>query len=128
MWGYGMAWHKLRTMNTITFYQWQFECMTRSWRPVLVPFTHHHHLMFQHDNARPHGARICTQFLEAENVLVLPWPAYSPDISPIEHVWDVLDRCVRQHVPVPANIQKLSLAIEWDHIPQATINNLINST
>jgi hypothetical protein len=38
----------------------------------------------QHDNARPHVLRICTQFLESENVPVLPWPAYSPDMSPIE--------------------------------------------
>jgi hypothetical protein len=44
-----------------------------------------HHLMFPHDNAWPHVARICTHFLEAENVPVLPWPAYS-DILPIEHV------------------------------------------
>jgi hypothetical protein len=42
-----------------------------------MPFICHHHLMFQHDFARPHVARICTQFLEAENVPVLPWPAYS---------------------------------------------------
>uniref|UniRef100_A0A8C1Y2A5 Tc1-like transposase DDE domain-containing protein n=1 Tax=Cyprinus carpio TaxID=7962 RepID=A0A8C1Y2A5_CYPCA len=36
--------------------------------------------------------RICTQFLEAENIPVLAWPAYSPNMSPIEHVWDALDR------------------------------------
>ncbi|KAL0179256.1 hypothetical protein M9458_024698, partial [Cirrhinus mrigala] len=86
-------------------------------RPILVPFVHDHHLMLQHDNARPHVARICTQFLEAENIPVLAWPAYSPDMSPIEH-----------HVPVPANIQQLRTAIEeeWTDIPHATINNLIN--
>ncbi len=60
-------------------------------RPIVVPFIHDHHLMLQYDNARPHVARICTQFLEAENIPVLAWPAYSPDMSPIEHVWDVLD-------------------------------------
>ena len=98
-------------------------------RPIVVPFIRRHHLMFQHDNAWPHVARICTQFLEAENVPVLPWPAYSPDMSPIEQVWDALDLRVRQHVPVPANIQQLCTAIEeeWDNIPQATINSLINS-
>ncbi len=65
-----------------------------------------HHLMLQHDNARPHVARICSQFLEAENIPVLAWPAYSPDMSPIEHVWDALERHIRQRVPVtvPANI------------------------
>ena len=96
-------------------------------RPIVVPFIHLHQLMFQHDNERLHVTRICTQSLEAENVPVLPWPAYSPDISPIEHVWDALDRCVRQLVPVPANIQQLYLAIEEWNIPQSTINSLINS-
>uniref|UniRef100_A0A8C9XA97 Tc1-like transposase DDE domain-containing protein n=1 Tax=Sander lucioperca TaxID=283035 RepID=A0A8C9XA97_SANLU len=63
--------------------------------------------MLQHDNARPHVTRICTQFLEAENIPVLAWPAYSPDMSPIEYVWDALDRRIRQRVPGPANIQQL---------------------
>ena len=50
-------------------------------------------------------------------------------MSPIEHVWDALDRRVEQRVPVPENIQQLRTAIEeeWDNIPQATINSLINS-
>ncbi len=34
-----------------------------------MPFIRDHHLMLQHDNARPHVARICTQFLEGENIL-----------------------------------------------------------
>ncbi len=99
-------------------------------RPIVVPFIHNHHLMLQHDNACwSHVARICTQFLEAENIPVLAWPAYSPDMSPIEHVWDALDWCIRQCVPVPDNIQQLCTAIEeeWTNIPQAAINNLINS-
>ncbi|KAL0166097.1 hypothetical protein M9458_037941, partial [Cirrhinus mrigala] len=93
--------------------------------PIVVSFIHDHHLMLQHDNARPNVARI----LEAEDISVLAWPAYSPDMSPIEHVWDSLDRRIRQRVPVPANIQQLHTAIEeeWTNISQATINNLINS-
>jgi transposase len=63
--------------------------------------------MFKHDNALPHVTRICTQFLEAENVPVPPWPAYSPEMSHIEHVWGALNRHVRQCVPVPANNQQL---------------------
>ncbi len=98
-------------------------------RHIVVPFIHDHHLMLQHDNAQPHVARICTQFLEAENIPVLAWPAYSPDMSPIEHVWDALDQRIRQRVPVPANIQHLHTAVEeeWTNITQPTINNLINS-
>ncbi len=40
-------------------------------RPIVLPFIHDYHLMLQHDNARPHVARICTQFLEVENIPVL---------------------------------------------------------
>jgi len=81
-------------------------------RPIVVPYIHDHLLMLQDDNARPHVARICTQFLEAENISVLAWPAYSPDMSPIEHVWDALDWRIRQCVPVPANIQQRRTAFE----------------
>ncbi len=107
----------------------QRDTVTRSWGPIVVPFIHDHHLILQHDNARHHVAKICTQFLEAENIPVLAWPAYSPDMSPTEHVWDALGRRIQQRVPVPANIQQLCTAIEeeWTNIPQATINNLINS-
>ncbi len=40
-------------------------------RPIAVPLILDHHLMLQYDNARPYVARICTQFLEAENIPVL---------------------------------------------------------
>ncbi len=84
--------------------------------------------MLQHDNAWSNVARICTQFLEAENIPVLACSAYLPDMSPIEHVWDALDQCIRQRVLVPANNQQLRTAIEeWTNIQQAKINNLINS-
>jgi hypothetical protein len=71
-----------------------------------------------------HVARICPQLLEAENVPVLPCSAYSPDMSPIEHVWDALDQRVWQRVPIPANIQPFCTAIERSgttfHMPQST--------
>ena len=51
------------------------DTVTRCRGPFIMPFIRRHHLMFQHDNAQPHVARICTQFLKAENVPVLPRPA-----------------------------------------------------
>lgn len=53
----------------------------------MVPFFHDHPLMLQHDNAWPHAATICTQFLEAENIPVLAWSAYLPDMSTIRMLW-----------------------------------------
>lgn len=48
--------------------------------------------IFQQDNARPHIARVSRQFLELENIRVLPWPPRSPDLSPKEKVWNWMDR------------------------------------
>ncbi len=93
-------------------------------RPIVVPFIHDHHLILQHDNARPHVASICTQFLEAEIIPVLAWPAYSPDMSPIEHVWDALDRRIYdvfQFQPISSNFtQPLKRSGPTFHRPQST--------
>ena len=54
-------------------------------KPEAVPFLQRHGpTILIHDNARPpHVARICRQFLNINDVNVLPWPDVSPDMNPI---------------------------------------------
>lgn len=75
--------------------------------------------MLQQDNALPHTARATTQFLTANNVNVMEWPSMSPDLSPIEHIWDELDRRVRARLNQPANLAQLQAALlqEWNNPP-----------
>ncbi|GFS98350.1 transposable element Tcb2 transposase [Trichonephila clavipes] len=47
------------------------------------------HDILQQDNAQPHTARVSQDCLRT--VTTLPWPARSPDLSPIEHIWDNLE-------------------------------------
>ena len=97
-------------------------------QPVVLPFVQQHHVVLHDDNARPHRARIVQQFLQQNNVDHLDWPARSPDLSPIEHVWDILGQRVRQRVPRPRTLQALGAALqEWRKIPQLQIARLIRS-
>ena len=97
--------------------------------PHVLPLVNAHNLTFQHDNARPHVARVCRDFLNQNNVQVLDWPPYRPDLNPIEHLWDALDMRVRNRVNVLNNVAQLQLALiqEWNNIPQRTIDNLVGS-
>ena len=56
--------------------------------PVIIPFLQRHGagLTLQQDNARPHTARVIQCFMQRHEVDVLPWPANSPDLAPIEHL------------------------------------------
>ena len=84
--------------------------------------------ILMHDNARPHVARICRQFLNRNNVNVLPWPAVSPDMNPIEHIWDYLGRKARARGNVH-NLRDLENAFiqEWDNIPNVVIRRYVRS-
>ncbi|GFY16927.1 transposable element Tcb1 transposase [Trichonephila clavipes] len=81
--------------------------------------------IFQQDYAHPHTARIFQHVLRG--VQMLPRPAYSLDLSPIEHVWDVIGRRL-QTLPLPRTNDQLWQMVEreWRTIPQDTIRTLID--
>ena len=68
--------------------------------------------VFQQDNARPHVARDNIQFLRNNNIdFIDDWPSKSPDLNPIEHLWDNLDTRVRQRQNLPGNVNELRDAL-----------------
>jgi hypothetical protein len=79
-------------------------------RPVAVPFVQQHHIVFQQDNARSHVARVCQDFLANYSINPLDWPPYSPNLSPIEQLWDEMDRRVTGCWNVPATLDQLGLS------------------
>ena len=90
-------------------------------RPHVLPFVQQHNATLQQDNARPRVALIVTDFLIQNNVYVLPLPAMSPDLSPIEHVWDEMQRRLRGLQNQPLKLPDLSRAFVkiWNGIPKA---------
>ena len=70
--------------------------------------------VFQQDNARPHTARITVAYFNNQNIRTLPWPSLRPDLSPIEHLWDELDRRLRVRNVPPATPDELFAVLQED--------------
>jgi len=84
----------------------------------------------QQDGATAHTAIIVRDFLQERNVQLLDWSAKMPDMSPIEHVWDMLGvRLYDRDAQPPQDYEDLARKLDeiWNAIPQDDINNLILS-
>ena len=86
--------------------------------------------IFQDNNARPHRARIVDDYLRANKVNRMNWPAMSPDLTCIEHVWDLLGRAESAQLDRNSSLQDIRqfLREEWTRIPQQTIRKLVFSS
>lgn len=83
--------------------------------------------VFMDDNAKPHRARVVTDYLCDESIPTLPWPARSPDLNPIEHIWDIIGRRVHERIPSVQTLNELEQVLhqEWQRLTQAQIRWLV---
>ncbi|GFX17628.1 transposable element Tcb1 transposase [Trichonephila clavipes] len=67
--------------------------------------------------------------VDSEGIQRLVWPARSPDLNPIENVWDSLGRQVagRNYPPTNKNTLIRALTEEWDKLPQQLLDNVVQS-
>jgi hypothetical protein len=85
--------------------------------------------IFQQDNDPKHTSKRAKKWFEDHEVQLLDWPAQSPDLNPIEHLWHILKMCLQQYENPPKGIQELWERVqeEWEKIPKEECVNLINS-
>ncbi|GFW38431.1 transposable element Tcb2 transposase [Trichonephila clavipes] len=76
--------------------------------------------VFMDDYATSHQTLAVQDCLDSESIQRLVWPARSPDLNPIENVWDVLGRQVagRNYPTINNNTLFRALTEEWDKLPQ----------
>ena len=81
------------------------------------------------DNARPHRARVVEEYLQQETIVRMDWPACSPDLSPIEYVWNMLQVAILRRPVQPRTHMDLGNALteEWNNLEMAAIQTLIGS-
>ncbi|GFX24655.1 transposable element Tcb2 transposase [Trichonephila clavipes] len=81
------------------------------------------------DNATCHRTLAVQDCLDSESIQRLVWPARSPELNPIENVWEALGRQVagRNYLPTNKNTLIRALTEEWDKLPQQLLDNVVQT-
>jgi hypothetical protein len=132
VWGC-ISWHGVGELYHVqgNLEKFQFRSILKG--PLLHSFDSQHvdpsYILFQMDNDPKHTSRVARQFLMENNMELLDWPPYSPDMNIIEHIWDVLEKRLHRRNPLPTSADTLFAALEeeWYSIPRITIQNLYKS-
>ena len=99
----------------------------------VVPHFDNHPLntrpVFMDDNARSQIARVVTDYLRDESITTHPWPVRSPDLNPIEHVWYIIGRRVKERKPLVQTLNELEQTLhqEWQRLTQVQIRRLVGN-
>lgn len=84
---------------------------------------------FQQDNDPKHTSKLCKTYLlnlqKKKKLKIMQWPPQSPDLNPIELLWEELDRSVRKYCPTSASDLWEKLQQQWHSIQENTLNKLV---
>ncbi|GFW66660.1 transposable element Tcb1 transposase [Trichonephila clavipes] len=85
--------------------------------------------LFQQNKCSIHTSRLAQTWFDEMGVPKLDWPSQSPDLNPIEDLWDELERRLRSQPNRPSSLQALTSAVmdAWKAIPIVTYQKLVES-
>ena len=83
--------------------------------------------LFQHDNGPKHTAGAVKDWLKQKKIKTLNWPPFSPDMNPIEHLCDELERRMKKYHPKNKEEPKVILLKEWNNIGTDVTEKLVDS-
>lgn len=83
--------------------------------------------VFQHDNDPKHTSKLVKNYLENKNIVILKWPAQSPDLNPIENLWAYVKSKMQGYSPSNEDELFDLFKKEWNKIGIEYLNQLVNS-
>ncbi|CAD6993666.1 unnamed protein product [Ceratitis capitata] len=84
-------------------------------------------VQFQKDNAPCHKTATTMRWFRDNNIVLLDCPAQSPDLNPIEHMWAILKRKIKEHSTTSKTALKNALINEWYAISADECAKLVRS-
>ena len=83
--------------------------------------------VFQHDNDPKHTSNHVKSWLLNNNINVLKWPAQSPDLNPIENLWEIVNGRIKRDSATNKRTLFSQIKDAWEDIPNDQIKRLIDS-
>lgn len=85
--------------------------------------------IFQQDGASVHTAKVVRSWFAQQKIELLPWPAQSPDLNPIENLWGEVKRRIQDNHPEIDSKETLweALQTEWEATPKELCHNLVHT-
>lgn len=129
-WGVGPLVRVSNAMNSDEY----IEVLANNYLPWINELTkkrtlHDPPVIYQQDNCSIHKSNYVKWWMGSHDFDVLDWPSRSPDINPIENLWDIVDSRVRKRVEAPKSLELLASAVieEWNNIPLEILHHLYES-
>ncbi len=131
-WWFGLPCHLLVLVHCVFWSPQSTQPSTRNFLehfmlPSADKFYGDADFIFQQDLAPAHTAKGTKSWFNDHGVTVLDWPANSPDLNPIENLWGIVKRKMRDTRPNNTDELKATVKETWASIPPQQCHKLITS-